>query len=107
MVTYIITTAAVIVFPYVRKRMFDASPAKYSIGGVPLMTLSGIISILFMMFLTYYYITVPGLYGFSSITLETIVALFIGACVIFLVARSFYKSKGLDLDQAFREIPPE
>jgi len=33
--------------------------------------------------------------------------LFIGACVIFFVARTFYKSKGLNLDQAFREIPPE
>ncbi len=107
MVTYFITTVAVTVFPYIRKQVYDTSPAKYSIGGVPLMTAAGIVSMLFMIYLTYYYIAVPGLAGFSLVTLETIVTLFVVACVIFLIARSYHKAKGLELDLAFKEIPPE
>jgi amino acid transporter len=107
MVTYLITAIAVTVFPYVRKKTYDASPAKYNVGGVPLMTVAGIISILFMIFLTYYYVTVPGLAGFSFVTLETIIVLFIAALVIFFGARSYHRSKGLELEMAFKEIPPE
>ena len=107
MITYFITTIAVIAFPYVRKKMYGASPAKYEVGGIPLMTISGVISVLFMIFLSYYYITVPGLAGFSTITLETLIVLFVVSIAIFFAAQAYHKSKGLDPQLAFKEIPPD
>lgn len=107
MVTYLIASFAAIVFPYTRKKMFDSSPAKYRVGGIPLMTIIGILSVLFMVYLTYYYITVPGLAGFSLVTLESLIVLFIVATAIFFISRAYHKSKGLEIDLAFKEIPPE
>lgn len=107
MVTYLIASFAAIIFPYTRKRMFDSSPAKYRVGGIPLMTIMGILAVLFMVVLTYYYIMVPGLAGFSLVTLESLIALFIAAAAIFFISRAYHKSKGLEIDMAFKEIPPE
>ncbi|MFI5421220.1 MAG: APC family permease, partial [Nitrososphaerales archaeon] len=95
------------VFPYVKKDMYDKSPAKRSVGGIPVMTIVGLLSMLFLIFMTYYYITVPGLAGLSLITIETVVGLFIASTVIYFASRMYHKSKGIDLDMVFKEIPPE
>ena len=71
------------------------------------MTIIGILSVLFMFVLTYYYIMVPGLAGFSLVTLESLIVLFIAAAAIFFISRAYHKSKGLEIDMAFKEIPPE
>lgn len=106
-VTFTITAIAVGSYPYRHKAAFEASAVKYRVVGIPLMTISAILSILFMAFMSYYFVSLPVLSGFSLITLETLIVLLIVSAGLFYGSKAFQKSKGIDISLEFKEIPPE
>ena len=107
MVTYMILVLSVALFPYLRKALFQSSDIKQVIGSAWKVTIVGLLAALFLVFMGYYYIAYPGLGGFSSLTLESVVVLFIASVVIYFVSKSYHSGKGIDIGMAFKEIPPE
>jgi amino acid transporter len=106
--TILITSVAVAIFPYRRKRIFEASAVKYRIAGIPAMTIVGVFSALVMLLASYVYIIVPALYGISLVTVYVIVALFIAAAIIYYGSKMYHqKAEGIDISLAFKDIPPE
>jgi len=104
---FIITSIAGIVFPYAKKTFFESSPANIKVGGVPLITISGVISLIFYSTLAYFYVSNP-LYGANiPIVYETIGLVAFVPLLIFVVAYYYRKGQGINLMDIFREIPPE
>jgi amino acid transporter len=107
MVTYMILVLSVAVFPYVRRGLFQSSDIRKSVGGTWVVTLVGLLAAIFLGFMGYYYIVYPGLGGFSSLTVETVIVLFIVSCVIYFASKAYHARRGINIGLAFQEIPPE
>jgi amino acid transporter len=106
-IMYIGTAVGGALFPRVRKAIYDSSPiSKYKLAGVPLITICGIIAALFSLYMLYDYLTIPFL-GVASATSEEIVfAIFIGWVGYYFVRRAWLRRVGIDLELAYKEIPP-
>jgi amino acid transporter len=105
---FVITCLAGALLPYRAKEVYEASPgAKYKIGNTPLVTvlgatgfiLGGAMVLMFMFYSqlgltsTLAYVVVFGVLAFSAIW--------------YFIAKNAQKSKGINVDYAFKEIPPE
>ncbi|HUK51222.1 MAG TPA: APC family permease, partial [Terriglobales bacterium] len=107
-ITFIAVGIAGIVFPYRKstRDIFKSSPANQRIFGIPLITINGIVTVLFMSFVTILYllpwsgVNTPASVGF-------IVFLYVLGFVWYYATRSYQKRKGVPVELAFREIPPE
>lgn len=98
---------AAVVFPYRRKEMYEKSPARaYQVKGVPLITLLGIPAVLIQVFLGCLYVVAP-FWGFGVGGGALMLGVFVVGFVIFYAFRAYRKSKGIDVDMIFKEIPPE
>ncbi len=107
-----LTLLAAALFPWLAKSIFEASPiSKYKVGGVPLVTICGAWGVLVGVVLIVFYLTDPGL-GLRPLPGETLLGfvgmlgVFVFAFVWFWVARAMNKSRGIDIDLNFKEIPP-
>ena len=95
---------AAILFPYRRRQIFDNSPAlvRTKVAGVPLLTISGIITAAFMAIATIFaWIPSPLLNNL------VIVGLFASGLVLYFIIRHVQLRRGIDLAYLYKEIPPE
>ncbi len=108
--TFLAVGLTAIVFPFAKKKLYDTMPMKASVGGVPVLTIAGILSaILFGMMASVYiwsptYAAAGGTWG--DLTTGILVFFYIVAIVIYFGAYAYWRNKGLDLSLAFKEIPP-
>ena len=106
-VLYIGTAFGGAIFPWSRKEVYESSPiAKYKVGNIPVITICGLIATLFSIWMLYYYLTIPGL-GVASLTSEVIMLIiFVGWIGFFFLRRWWLKRVGINLDLAYKEVPP-
>jgi APA family basic amino acid/polyamine antiporter len=105
---FVFSTLAGALLPYRAKEIYEASPgAKYKVGNIPLVTILGAIGfvlggIMVVMFMFY------DEFGLTS-TLAYIVVFGIIAlsAIWYLLAKRYQQSRGINVDYAFSEIPPE
>ncbi|HZW56004.1 MAG TPA: APC family permease [Nitrososphaerales archaeon] len=110
-IVFAIVSIAAIIFPYRRRDLFDSSAdsaAKKKIGGVPLLTILGAIS-LAVCLVTIYAIILPEIGGVSfwTIFFEGIIPTFIIGAVLYAVIWAIRKRQGINLGMLQKEIPPE
>jgi APA family basic amino acid/polyamine antiporter len=111
--TFLGTVIAAIILPWRRKDLYDASPiARYKIGGVPAITIVGVITGLFLLFMLYEWsFNKDNLYGTSLQSTPNSVyyflATYIVAVVIYVAARIVRSRQGIDLRRIHHEIPVE
>ncbi len=105
----LMTCIAGIVFPFraSTKPIYESSPAaKLKIGPVPLVSLFGVLGAGWLSYFIYLYLTIPEL-GMASGESEALLAgIFILGFILYFVIRWYRKRQGIDIDLAFREIPP-
>ncbi len=111
-VTYLGSTIAAIVLPYTKKDLYEASPiAKYKIAGIPLITVAGVIFAAFLIFLLYQWLIDPNnLYGISYRNVSSLVfvgVMYLLALGMYVGAKFYRKSRGIDVDLIYKEIPVE
>lgn len=106
---YVIVCIAAIAYPFVAKRLFDQSPRMVTrrIGGLPLMSVFGIIGTLALCVVFYYLLVDPAVSGATTTGLVVIAVVYIISIAGYFGARGYRKARGIDLDLAFKEIPPE
>ncbi|HET9780672.1 MAG TPA: APC family permease [Candidatus Dormibacteraeota bacterium] len=111
--TFLATTVAAIILPWRRKDLYDASPiARWNVAGVPAITIVGVITGLFLLFMLYQWSFNPdNLYGtsFSKTPNSVIyfVATYVVAVIIYVAARILRSRQGIDLRRIHHEIPVE
>jgi hypothetical protein len=108
-VSYLGPSIAAIAFPYVQKSLFDGLPSalKRRIAGIPIVTIAGVVCTITFSYLTYIYyvtpqITAPGLIGTALI-----VASFLLGSVIYVASRLYWRGRGVAVEMAFKELPPD
>jgi amino acid transporter len=111
-VTYLGSTVAATVLPFVKKDLYEASPiAKYKILGIPLITVAGVIFGGFLCFLLYEWIFDPNeLYGIGLKNTSSMIymaAMYVLALVIYLGFKFYRRREGIDINKIYDEIPVE
>lgn len=115
LIAYSITCLAAVIFPYVRKDIFESSPdlVKKRVGGIPIITLLGIVGFIVEVFFSYANLlpgvtpppTGPMIVQLLSYAFVPIVALL--GIIMYVAAYYYRKSQGLDIVLNFKQIPPE
>jgi len=103
-----VTSLAAIVFWKRRPQTFESSPmSRYNLGPVPLITIVGVLAAIVSGALFVVYLTAPEL-GYNAPVPILYTAGILVVCGIWYFANAaFQKRKGVDVNQAFRELPPE
>jgi basic amino acid/polyamine antiporter, APA family len=114
-VTFFGTAIAAMVLPWRKKHLYENSAiAKYKVGGFPLITITGGLTALFIGYNLYKWIWPPknsasgNLYGVNDPkSLVFMGSMYVLGLVIYLVAKFYRKSQGIDLKAIYQEIPVE
>jgi amino acid transporter len=111
---FVITCIAGALLPYKAKELYEASPgSKYKIGNVPLITVLGILGGFLGILMVAAFLFAPqlGVLGTWSLANPWPQVIAIGIIIIsaiwYFLAKASQKSKGINVDFAFKEIPPE
>jgi len=111
---FVITCIAGALLPYRAKELYEASPgAKYKIGNIPLITVMGILGGFLGILMVAAFLFAPqlGVLGTWSLANPWPQVIAFGIILIsavwYFLAKASQKSKGINVDFAFKEIPPE
>jgi APA family basic amino acid/polyamine antiporter len=106
-VTILTVSVAALSFPYRRPELYRNSPASISIGGVPVLPIVSVLSILVMIALAYVVLTYPQLGIIPWQGFAFMAALVVLGLLIYFIARTIRSTQGINLDLIYRELPPE
>lgn len=110
-IAYVIPGLALMVFPFVKKNLFAQAPGfvKAKIGGFPIISLIGLITAIGFAYIGYIGYTSPAVVNvaYASYDFELLAAVVVIGFVVYFASRFYYKSRGVDISLAYKEIPPE
>lgn len=114
--TFLFVGLAAIVLPF-RKRtkpIYEASGVNWRIGGFPILTIAGVVWVAFDLFCLYYFFVDPNLGAsdtyskiFPNFSLYLTFGIALFGFVYYWVIRWYRKRQGINIDLAFKELPPE
>jgi amino acid transporter len=105
-----VTAVAAAIFPFSKraKNIWDSSPyKKWKILGIPVVTIGGVVNLIYLAILFYFFIVMPDLEGLAIGSL--IFYAFIWACGIgwYFYWKARNKKAGMDINMTFGELPPD
>jgi amino acid transporter len=105
---FLFVSIAAILFPYVAKSSYEASPAsKYKVGKIPLISLMGVIAATYQIVQVYFFLTVPSLGALTPGVLSFWGTALLVAALLYPVIYLIRKRQGIDLRMVFAVVPPE
>jgi APA family basic amino acid/polyamine antiporter len=108
--TYLCVAVSGILFPYRRREVFEASPYNHRLGKIPVMTIVGALSLVTMAAAVVNLLLDPnsGTNWYLNTNRVVLVgAVFVIALPAFYTIRAIQRRRGVNIDLAFKEIPPE
>ena len=105
---FVITALAGALMPYRAKALYDASPgAAYKLGNIPMVTVFGLIGALVggVMVLMFMFYSALGLT--SVLAYQVVFGVLAVSIIWYFLAKMTQRSHGINVDFAFKEIPPE
>jgi len=101
--TWIPLCITAIIFPFVRKDIFEAAPLRrLKLGSIPLVSVMGLIGLVYVSYIAYSFWMAT-----TDIGRWTIIAVSAVGFIVFYIAKYYRKSQGIDLGLIFKQIPPE
>jgi APA family basic amino acid/polyamine antiporter len=97
-----------LLFPYVKRArtIWEASPYKFRLGPVYVLTIAAIINLSFVGILIYYFFTVDALDAISLWGSAVYVTIWIFGVLWYVLWVKHWKKQGIDLKLAWKELPP-
>jgi APA family basic amino acid/polyamine antiporter len=97
-----------LLFPYVKKArtIWEASPYKFHLGPIYVLTVAAVINLAFVGILIYYFFTVPALGAISTVGGAIYITIWIFGVLWYLLWVRHWKKQGIDLKMAWKQLPP-
>jgi APA family basic amino acid/polyamine antiporter len=105
-----VTAVAAAIFPFSKraKNIWDSSPyKKWNILGIPTVTIGGIVNLIYLAILFYFFIVMPDLEGLAISSLLCYVFIWAVGVAWYFYWKARNKSVGVDTDMTFGELPPD
>jgi amino acid transporter len=105
-----VTAFAATIFPYVKKvrHIWEASPYnKWQILGIPVITIGGIVNLIYLAILFYFYIVMPDLEELTTDSLILYIVIWGLGIIWYFFWKARNKQVGVDVDMTFGELPPD
>lgn len=106
-----LSALAAALLPYRAKKLYEASPgAKYRFGKTPMVTIFGTLGFLFGAFMVGAFLFVKGLglaYTASAFPYVIVIGTAVFGLIVYFIMKQVKASKGIKVEYAFAEIPPE
>ena len=105
---FVVTALAGALMPYRAKALYEASPgAAYKVGNIPMVTIFGLIGAIVggVMVLMFMFSSALGLT--SVLAYQVVFGVLAVSIIWYFLARMVQRSHGINVDYAFKEIPPE
>jgi hypothetical protein len=93
-----------------RKDLFDGAPSatRYKIGGAYLITIAGAIGFIGFVAIVIFTALFPQIgYPVTPFNIGFMMLLYLLGLVVYYAGKSYRKSQGIDIELAFKQIPPE
>jgi len=104
-VVWFMGSVVAVILPYKKKQLVSFLPGAG--WKIPLLTIVGAISMIFMAANFYFSVTTPAI-GPSTIQADAILAtIFVSGLVVYVLAYTYNKRRGIDLNMVYSEVPPE
>lgn len=105
---FVITCLAGALLPYRAKDVYESSPgAAYKVGGIPLVTILGGLGFLLGSGMLFLFMFDARLGLTSPLAYQVVFGVLLVSAIWYFIAKNSQKSKGINVDYAFKEIPPE
>ncbi len=105
---FVITCLAGALLPYRAKDIYEASPgAQYKLGNIPWVTILGIVGFIVGTAFVLMFMLYPQLGLTSTLAYVVVFGVIAVSLIWYFLAKGAQKSRGIDVDFAFKEIPPE
>ena len=107
-ITSVLVGLSAILLPLRQPHVFESSPLKIKIGPVPFVSVCGAITVIVFGWMMYQLETAPiggsplTEYGFIGLACTIVLGF-----VIYYSARRYHRTRGIDIEASFKEIPPE
>jgi basic amino acid/polyamine antiporter, APA family len=107
LLTFMVVAIAGVAFPYRRRLLYEASPIRRSIGGIPLIAAVGAIAFAVYAFMFYSLMTTDALGANSDTGKWAMLCIGLISLAIYPISYLINRRRGVDLGLTFRELPPE
>jgi amino acid transporter len=109
MIMQIIASIAAIIFPYVRKDLWERSPpiVRAKVGPVPILSILAVVAIVLSAYLGYASISPAFVGALDPSILTFTIGLFVVGIIIYFISSAYHRRVGIPLELSFKEIPPE
>jgi basic amino acid/polyamine antiporter, APA family len=108
--TMLVPVAAITLFPFTKPDLFENASAfvKRKIGNIPVITIVGTITFLFLLWLIVASFAYPAVGGRIGVgTLGTLAGFILSGLIVFFAARAYRMNKeGIDINWTFQSVPP-
>ncbi len=105
-----VTAVAAAIFPFSKKakNIWDSSPyKKWNILGIPVVTIGGIVNLIYLGILFYFFIVMPDLEGLAIGSLLFYVFIWAVGVAWYFYWKARNKQVGVDVNMTFGELPPD
>jgi amino acid transporter len=104
---FMVYSVAAIIFPYKFPKLWQSTTTARKVAGLPLISIAGAVSVIFTAVVSYYFLAYSVFGASSSASLIAVVVTILCGAVYYYGYRAYQKSRGVDVDLAYKEIPPE
>jgi APA family basic amino acid/polyamine antiporter len=105
---FAVSSLAGAMLPFRAKEVYEASPgAKYKLGNIPWVTILGGIGTVLGFAMVISYLVVPALGLVSTLAYSVVFGIIAVSAIWYFLVKWAQRSRGINVDYAFKEIPPE
>jgi APA family basic amino acid/polyamine antiporter len=109
-IAFWVASFAAILLPYRRPEIYNSAPdfVRRKVGGVPVLVLFGVGNLILFSLVLYSAFKLPAFSGpTGSDAVLFVIAIYAAGAVVYLAARAIQRARGVNIDLAYREIPPD
>jgi hypothetical protein len=116
--TFMLVSLAAILLPYRRPDVFEGSPVKWRVGGIPVISIVGVLSLVACAVMEWAYLNDPfsgisldpstlseGVLGFGMFLIN--IGIFLSGLIVYFIAQAIRRRAGIDVSLNYKEIPVE
>jgi amino acid transporter len=106
--SFILISLAAALLPYRLPDVFETSAVNQRVGGIPVITIIGVLSMVAQGFMAWVFLRDPsaGLNGNPEMIWFNVIV-FLSGLVVYYIAKFVQRSRGVDVDLSFKQVPEE